>query len=482
MKKWIALGCLLLALTSVNAKINLVLDYATFYLPQERPYIELYLSINGNSISYAETSTPNLFQAQIAITYLIEKEGEVVAFEKFQLNSPEYQLLDPKLDILDIKRLPLTNGNYDLTIIAEDLITQEKVETRQKLRPIRYTDDQLQFSEIQLANEAIAIQKESAFSKNGIDIIPNISHAYGSTLNELSVYVELYNSIQSMGSEEVFLVEYKIVDKDSKEITANLRAIKRVNSGTVLPLLQSFEISSLPSGHYEAIVSVINKENKVLLEQSTAFFRSNPNLINYSAVNASNTFVDSITDLNEIREYIRCLRPISTYNEQEFAKNQLEYADLKFMQQFFLNFWKTRNAVNPEKEWLAYKEKVKLVQEKFGYGNIKGYTTERGRVYLQYGAPSAVQRVPYEANTYPYEIWQYNKLQGQTDRKFVFYSPSMEMLGYEVLHSNVRGEVRNPGWEQDLISKSNLNRRGNREDPGNVILNDRARDLFNNPR
>ena len=230
------------------------------------------------------------------------------------------------------------------------------------------------------------------------------------------------------------------------------------------------------------MINAKNRENELIKSKRVNFFRLNPNLTNYANVHSEQTFVDSLNDINLLREYIKSLYPISSHAEIQFAENQLAYADLNFMQQYFLNFWKTRNPTEPEREWLLYKEQVMIVNEMFGYGNVKGYTTERGRVFLQYGPPDAMQDVPYEPDTYPYSIWQYAKLQGLTDRKFVFYSPSMEMLGYQVLHSNVRGEIFNPGWEADLISGSNMNRRGNREDPGNTIINDRARDLFNNPR
>ena len=140
-----------------------------------------------------------------------------------------------------------------------------------------------------------------------------------------------------------------------------------------------------------------------------------------------------------------------------------------------------RNQLDPEKEWLEYKKKVEFVDKEFGYGNVNGYTTDRGRVYLQYGAPSSVQNVKYDSDNHPYSIWQYYKLNGLTDRKFVFYSPSNEMLGYEVLHSNVPGEQRNEDWEY-TINKKAITRRPGNQNRGNQNSEERARDLFNNPR
>jgi len=472
-----------LSIGLLKANINFALDYASFYAPGEKPYIEFYLSINGNTLNYAETS-PDKFQAQLEITYLIEQEGKVVSFEKFQLNSPEYTLEASKLDLLDLKRIPIEEGDYSLSLIIKDLITGNQQESTLQLPAIHFPADLLSISQIQLANSFVKSSEESDFVKNGIDITPNVSHVYGKDKNELSFYAEIYNANKSLAQDEGYLLEYKIVEEESEKVAANLRGIKRMKANEITPIIQSLGLTELPTGNFTLIVNAINQKNEIIATSSSNFFRSNPKQFANSDVDLTNSFVDSITNKEELAEYINSLRPISSSDELQFAQNQIEFADLKFMQKYFFNFWKVRDELNPAEKWFSYKEKVELVNEEFGYGGVKGYQTERGRVYLQYGPPSSVQNVPYDNDTYPYSIWQYYKLQGLTDRKFIFYSPSMEMLGYEILHSNVRGEITNPGWEADLINKTNGGRRSTRENPQDrgVIINQNSRTLFDNPR
>lgn len=464
-----------------QASINFVLDYVSFCTVDEKPYLELYLSINGNSISYAEVK-PDLFQANIEVTYLIEKGEKVANFKKFQLNSPEYKLEDFKPDLMDLKRIPLENGEYSLSVIIRDLVNGNKIEKSVELPKINYKNDQISFSQIQLADSYASSKEASTFVKNGLEIIPNIAHTFGIDKPKLTFYAEVYHADKTLAAEEDYLLEYKIVRENTEEVVANLRGIKRVKANSITPFIQEFDLKDLPSDYYTLRINAINRNNEVISSTSTNFFRSNPKFNNYSAVDFRNSFVDSITNKEELAEYIKSLYPISSGDELQFAQNQLEYADLEFMQKYFYNFWKVRNNLDPETEWISYHDKVLLVDKEFGYGKIKGYQTERGRVYLQYGPPNSIQDVTYDRGTYPYSIWQYYKLQGLTNRRFVFYSPSMEMLGYEVLHSNVRGEVNNPGWEADLVSKTNGGRRSNQEDPGDVIIEENARTLFDNPR
>lgn len=484
MKNFILLLSLIgLAFGTLRAELNFSLDYASFYAPGDKPYLELYLSINESTLKYAETRK-DIFQANIEVTYLIEEGEEVKAFEKFQLKSPEYTLEGRKFDLIDLKRIPIDNGNYSLSIIIKDLVTGTEQESSIALPEISYQENELSISEIQLANSYSTATEASPFVKNGFDIIPNVSHAYDKDKNSLAFYAEIYNINQTLGENEAYLLEYKIVKEGTTEVVSNLRGIKRMKANQVTPVIQSFDLAELPTGDYSLVISAINKSNEVIASNSTNFFRSNPYMVSNTGEEYKTSFVDSITDKKLLKEYIESLRPISTSDELRFAQNQIKYADLEFMQRFFFNFWKVRNELNPEDEWLSYQEKLVIVDKEFGYGGVKGYQTERGRVYLQYGPPNSVVDVPYDSDTYPYSIWQYYKLQGMTDRKFIFYSPSMEMLGYEILHSNVRGEINNPGWESDLVNKTRGGIRSNREDPTDerIIINQNSRTLFDNPR
>jgi len=471
--------------TMARANVNLILDYSTFYLvDKDQPYIEFYLSINGNSLYYENTEDQKK-QAKVEITYLIQKGEEVVAFEKFRLNSPVYGPEDAVLDLVDMKRISVPKSidkGYTYSLIARDLVSGQSVEYEEKLRENDFPKDQISISEILLSNNVMAASGNSFFEKNGYDIIPSFTHFFGLGQDKLYFYAEIYNSSNVLGADQKFLLEFSVVSKDEQEIISNLKAFKRLTTSPVIPVIQSFDLSDLPTGKYQLKVNVKDRENELISSQEVNFNRSNPTLKDFSAVRIENTFVDSLNNKAQLVEYIKCLSPISSAAELQYAKNQVNYGDIKLMQQYFLNFWKERDVNQPEKAWYDYKNEVEKVNELFGYGNIKGYQTERGRVYLQYGPPSAMQNVPYQRDTYPYSVWQYYNLNGQTNRRFVFYSPSMEMLGYQVLHSNVPGEIQNPNWEYELISRGNPNLNVGAETPDGAIIQQEANDLFNNPR
>jgi GWxTD domain-containing protein len=167
-----------------------------------------------------------------------------------------------------------------------------------------------------------------------------------------------------------------------------------------------------------------------------------------------NTFISSITDADTLADYIACLRPISNAMQTTWQDNQLKGANTKLMQQFFFNFWYNKNPQNPDESWQAYKAQVKAVDRYYGDKFTKGYTTERGRVYLQYGVPNSVNRNEHEPDAYPYEIWHYYKLKNQSNIKFVFYNPNLAGNDYRLLHSDANGELHNPNWNIELYKRN----------------------------
>ena len=106
---------------------------------------------------------------------------------------------------------------------------------------------------------------------------------------------------------------------------------------------------------------------------------------------------------------------------------------------------------------MAYSAQVKKVQREYGGMIMKGYETDRGRVYLQYGQPNSVEVRNMDPASYPYEIWHYYKLGEMSNAKFVFYDPEFVDQTYELLHSNVPGEPSDPAWHYKLQNLRPMN-------------------------
>lgn len=456
MKKMQLLTTFLLCLLLLNAEaknLQARFSYATFMAPGTGPYIETYLTVEGQSARYSANG--GLFQSSVELSLVIREGSTIRHFDKYNLLGPEIKdTLNELKDFTDLHRVSLPNGSYQLELTIKDNFNPEsKPYTLRQDISLAYYPNVIAFSDIELVDTYTPATTEGKLIKNGFEIVPYTDNFYGKERNSLKFYAEYYYT-SAVLLETEFLLNYQVVTYETHQIIeANTRFSKQ-KPKEVGVILSEFDITELPSGNYNLILSIRNKENQLLAMREIFFQRSKPvaamaesGNVNFLKLDVSNTFAGRINNRDSLAEYIRCLWPISSPNENTFALNQLELADEKMMQQFFYDFWQKRNAANPQAEWIRYKNEVEKVNASYTSGRKKGYMTERGRVYLKYGAPNQISRQYSEPATYPYEIWQYYTIGNQSNRRFVFYNPELASNDFMLLHSDVRGEIFEQQWQ-----------------------------------
>jgi len=173
-------------------------------------------------------------------------------------------------------------------------------------------------------------------------------------------------------------------------------------------------------------------------------------------------FQESITD-DSVEYYLESFIPISKAVEVKNIISTLKSHDINAQRKHIQAFWLLTAPKNTTEAWLKYKAQVQLVEELYSNNFQEGFETDRGRVYLQYGAPTNIVQKETSSNEYPYEIWQYNKIGSFSNKRFIFYNPDLVNNGYRLLHSDMIGELKNPGWPQILVNRNTTN--GNIDDP-----------------
>jgi len=329
--------------------------------------------------------------------------------------------------------------------------------TSQRPVTIDYPEALVSISEIELVESYSPAEagRQTATTKNGYDIIPFVDNYFPPSMKALRFYAEIYHTDVVLGTEQ-FLVSYHIETYEKKRILDQYRGFSKKTPSAATIVLSEFPIDGLPSGNYNLVVEVRNKQNEIIAFRECFFQRNNGYTAldlqeaNIRNLDVNNTFVSSIASKDTLAEYISCLQPISSASETMFEHNQLKIADVKLMQQFLFDFWMRRNPDDPGAAWTAYRTEVDKVNEEFGTLSKKGYETDRGRVYLQYGPPSTMIREYNEPSAYPYEIWHYLSTEKQTNRKFVFYNPDLVTNDFTLIHSNATGEISDNQWQLRL--------------------------------
>jgi GWxTD domain-containing protein len=298
----------------------------------------------------------------------------------------------------------------------------------------------------------------------------------------------MYNTKKMLGDSSKFVINYYIESYETRKQLPKFSRVATQRTNQVNVLLMEFNIADLPSGNYNVVAEVRDRNNSLVADRRVFFQRYNPkakfDVDDLSGVSVANTFVSKMTDRDSLVDHIRSLRPISSEAEKLFADNQLKTASLELMQQFMFSFWYARDNANPQMAWQKYYLEVLKVNKSFGSAAFKGYDTDRGRVYLQYGPPDQRTVVDNEPNSYPYEIWQYYRIrqQNQTNKKFVFWNEDLAGSDYKLLHSDARGEIYNTSWQMKLQKRTIQSNNMDIEKPGIGDFGNHQDENFNNPK
>lgn len=437
-----------------KAMLRAYLSHASFFSPESGPYIETYLSILGKSVQFIKTDNGK-FQGSIQVTMLFKQNDSIRQFLKYNLQTAVIEDTS-KIDFLvfDQQRLAIPSGDYQLELqLADNNRTLPAFKAVEDLS-VNYTPHNINFSDIELVDSYTQADEKSKMAKSGYDFIPYQDNFYPQSVNKIKFYSELYNTSDLLGSQAPFVTTASIQFFETGKAVDNYFRIKRETSNKVNVVFNEFDITDLPSGNYNLALSVRDKENKEIASKSMFFQRSNPGIkFNTEAlqnVAVTNSFVSNMTQLDTLREYIRMCSPIASSNEKLFIQFNTDNSDLKTLQQFLLNFWTQRSPVDPESAWVQYYLTVLGVNQEFSCTNKKGYETDRGRVYLQYGPPNERIKELMNPDAYPYEIWQYYQIGNQSNQKFVFYTRDMALSDFVILHSTLIGEIKNVSWQYDI--------------------------------
>jgi GWxTD domain-containing protein len=427
-----------------------MLSYHRFQSLGKTPYLETTLTVKGNSVKYAANEAGN-YQASIEVFIAVYKNDRIHFADRFNLLSPETEdSIGTKFNFLHQLRIPITNGEYALELsINDNHRTIEKVSARDTLS-INFAPDSVNFSDIQFIERAEKSDKNDMFHKGGYLLMPYLADYYPAETEKLTFYTEVYKSLDILGEGKKYVVQYFIEEAESGKKLENFGGFKKMGSAAMNAVLSELDISELSTGQYRLVVEARDAENALLARKSSSFARYNPftNIEPDKIVSiiTDGSFAEQYANADSLAEHMRCISPIASPRENSFAERLIEEKNLQNMKQFFLAFWKNRNPDNPAKAWEKYYLEVRKVQLAFGTSIRKGYMTDRGRVYLQYGPPDNRTQSLREPSAYPYEIWQYYKINNQSNRRFVFYNPDLVTNDFALIHSDALGEIINDQW------------------------------------
>lgn len=470
----------------LSASLKATFDLKHFLVPGEQPFIETHLLIDGGTTYYAQLDSI-WYQSTIATTVIIQKNGKVVDFKKINIISPRIHK-DEIADIIDIQRFMLEPGNYSLELQLIDINnpTDEPLTLTQEFT-LELNSESVGVSDITFLSGYSKAATPTELTKSGYDLLPYIADHFPEDANKLVFYTEVYNTNLIYDDSTPYLLTYFIESENG--VAENSQRFFRETPKTVRPILESIDISALTSGTYILKVEVRDRENAIIATRQLQFFRSSALVLEPTKLSAATAFSAhfmAFENPDSINDYLLCLYPIASGTEYQTIQGLVANSDIETKQNYFFRFWENQSSTDPMTAWQRYAIEVQYVKRKYSSPVLPGYLTDRGRVFLKYGKPNTIVIRHNEVDVYPFEIWHYYKIGKFNNKRFLFYSRSVASIDFELLHSDMYGELANEDWPYIMRAKNNDLRPSdsgiNRSNPQDTFSGDELEDLFYNPR
>ena len=460
---------------SQGSKLKTYIDTKQFYAPGIGNYLEVYMQFVSYSVLYKNEG--NGLRSKVLISVEIADTTQTVFSDRYVLESPE-AIDSIQDDFYEVLRIQLNPGKYTMKLNLLD-VNKEGSEISGNL-PITIEDfsKNTKISDIIVAEFAYPSDEQTNFDKSGYHIIPMLSSFYATDSKNLPIYLELYGTEGIMDS--TFLLSYRMINtKDATEMQGFSKRFS-YKKGPVIPVFESINIEDLSTGNYQLEVRVSRLSNEILAVQTYDFERSNENNSMFTMENLQldPAFQASIPT-DSVLYFLESLIPISKPAEIKNIIETLKSKNVENARKHLQGYWVITSPTNSYESWLRYKAQVVFVQDIYGNNFQEGFETDRGRVYLKYGAPNQVNARESSPSEYPYEIWTYNKIGIYSNKRFIFYNPDLVNNAYRLLHSDMLGELKNPAWPQILAKRNTYN--GNVDDPNQNNVNHwggESNDLF----
>jgi GWxTD domain-containing protein len=446
--------------------VQIDLDHAAFALEDENSLVEFYMSFEAATLIYEGTDQGFLAELPVGMAVVRSTQAGMA-------DSPEEPVWQDELNLSFLMadttglaegqhfvhqvRAAIPPGEYELQITVPEDADKGRVGVemrRDVLIPDFAERELVRVSDITLASSIQQSQdRENLFWKNGLMIRPNANQLFGSGLNTLFYYAEVYNLDSQESSSGKYTVFTYLSDANLPQPMSQYqrRSSRTLRSPDVL--VGTFNIRELPSGSYFLRIAILNENNESISEQSRKFFVYNPEVERASqVVSLEESFETSQYARMSEEEIDRMTEHVDVIATDAERRRLRGIRDLDERRRFFMQFWNVRDP-NPNTPVNEYQDEfyslIQYANDRYTNSFSEGWKTDRGRVLVRFGAPTAIDPHLFDRGFEPYEIWEYNNLPGEGQAQFIF--ADMDGFGsFELIHSTVTGERKSTNWMEEI--------------------------------
>jgi GWxTD domain-containing protein len=263
--------------------------------------------------------------------------------------------------------------------------------------------------------------------------------------SKLSYYLELYPA-----AAESVQVSARVVTESGAQVVAAPPVPVAIGAGGGFTH-GVVDLAGLPPGSYRFELKVAGPDSAVT--RSASFGMTGFETVAHAeAVLESNEWPSNLNEAQLDSAYEPLIYLMSAEEQGVYSSLSVE-GKRKWLRQF----WSRRDPSagtpgNEERDrfYSAIAEADRRYREG-GASAIPGWRTDRGRVFIKYGAPDEVLERHMQTGVSPYEIWKYTR---SRSLKYVFMDLT-RFGNYKLIYTDDRREPSRPDW-QELLGADGL--------------------------
>ena len=454
MKKLITLFVLLpIFLSNAQNNFNFNIDFSSFKYDSASNYVEFYYSFPQNQLKIINENNQlmveGLLHLQIKDTdtnkdFLNKTWRIPIALNDTTAGSMQQSLVGAIGFVVP-------KGKYTCYASGSDKNNSEvKKDYNFPLNVSLFGSTDMTISDIELASsiKQEEVDKTSIFYKNTLEVVPMPSDIFGESSPALYYYSEIYN-LDKVENLSHLTYETSLFDSHGRKLY--LKHKKLGNALAATADVGVINVSKYPSGKYTLILSLSDSTKNIGITSKKEFFIYNPGIKDTTTFAARTGDVISsqfaFLSSEECDDIFDKAQYISTDKEKD-QYEKIHTVDGK--REFLFTFWKNKYNATGVGNHYVYTDYIKRVKEantRFKNIGNKGWRTDMGRVFIKYGEPSTIEKHPNVKNTRPYEVWQYESIEGGV---YFIFGDLTGFSNYVLLTSNKRGEYEDPNWQSRI--------------------------------
>jgi GWxTD domain-containing protein len=437
----------------VQPPLRVWADGASYAYFQDRTksYVEVYVALQRKDIQFEDMQ--GFYEGKVYLYLEVMDESGKMVDSLGKWVPIDVKYLEDALgakgeDVRIFEAIPcaLPPGKYKMRLTAIDGISKRTGVSTFEITVKSFVSDNLDISDLEMAYDIVPMKTDtilSALMKADRRVIPNPSRYISNEDSLLYFYCEVYNLAQREGASDEFEIKATLLDSYGYELR-EYPVVRNKKPGTTAVITEALPVKGLPGGSYELNVRVedIATGRKVVSTKKFmliyAFDQLTPTMTSPDSLT-----VDDAKLMEQVIRYITSKEEKETYNELNLEGKKL----------WLKAFWDRKNP-NADSKVNTYKNEI---FRRFLYANYyysgsavkrtDGWSSDRGRVYIQYGPPDQIDQRPSTMDQKPYERWLYFRIPGQSGGNYFIFVDETGYGNYQLRHSTVKGETSNPLFE-----------------------------------